>query len=59
MACRAAEEKLKLSEEVQVKERELKKLREEKHTMKSKLEQQANFYVSLWELLQGKCFRQS
>ncbi len=36
---------MKLAEDVLVKERELKKLREEKHTMKSQLEQQANFYV--------------
>lgn len=45
MACRAEEERLRLAEDVLVKERELKKLRDEKHTMKSQLEQQANFYV--------------
>ncbi|KAK9906637.1 hypothetical protein WJX75_005284 [Coccomyxa subellipsoidea] len=41
---KAEEERLRLAEDVLVKERELKKLRDEKHTMKSQLEQQANFY---------------
>ncbi len=31
--------------DVLVKERELTKLREEKHTLKTRLEEQANFYV--------------
>lgn len=43
--CRAEEERLRLAEDVLVKERELTKLREEKHTLKSRLEEQANFYV--------------
>ncbi|BDA46329.1 hypothetical protein COCOBI_08-4210 [Coccomyxa sp. Obi] len=41
---KAEEERLRLAEDVLVKERELTKLREEKHTLKSRLEDQANFY---------------
>jgi Fe-S-cluster containining protein len=42
---RSVQDRAKIQEEVRVKEREVAKLREEKHAMKTQLESQANNYV--------------